>query len=178
MFGIAMTQVSDLALGPVELYEVHMSSPLACQGPSEWHPFPLEYQPQNSVWCHLWTYWGRAQSHSLCPRQRYYIVLVPVQTPEGTTRQWSPPGHWAIDHNRLSEFMQPILIHWVVHQSNPCPMPLRDKDVLWDSIKINCKCWIWGFFFCFMSPGGNTFMHPSDSVPCWCVLFITCNFLL
>jgi len=51
VFGITPTYVQHLALGLVASCGSCRPTSAACQGPSEWHPFPAACQPHHTAWC-------------------------------------------------------------------------------------------------------------------------------
>lgn len=68
-------------------------------------------------------------SHCPCPS------MVPTPTPEVTTHHWAPPGHWGTDHNSLSGPTQLIPYPPSGPSIRLMSLQLRDKDMVWDSVK-------------------------------------------
>ncbi|KAK4806258.1 hypothetical protein QYF61_013402 [Mycteria americana] len=121
--GIAPTQVQDLALGLVELHEVHM-------GPLLKPVKSINCTTQLGVFCKL-------AEGALNPT--VYVVDEDIKQDwsqygplRDTTRYWFPLGHWAIDRNSLDAAIQPIPYPLNSPPIKSLSLQFREKDVVGD----------------------------------------------
>ncbi|KAK4832903.1 hypothetical protein QYF61_026546 [Mycteria americana] len=136
VLGIVPTHVQDLALGPVELHEVHTCPPLKpVKVPLDGIP-SLQRVDSTTQLGDV----GKLAEGALNPtvhvtdkdvkqRQSQYQPL------RNTTHHWYPLGHRAIDCNSLSATIQPIPYPPSSPSIKSMSLQFRDKDVVWDSVK-------------------------------------------
>ncbi|KAK4828658.1 hypothetical protein QYF61_000376 [Mycteria americana] len=136
VIGIAPTRVQDLALGLVELHEVHTGPLLELvQVPLDSIPSlqHVECTTQLGVICKLAE--GALNPTVLVTNKdvkQHWSQYWPLRN---ATRHWSPLGHQAVDCNSLSATIQPIPYPPSGPSIKSTSLQFRDKDVMQGSVK-------------------------------------------
>ncbi|KAK4827563.1 hypothetical protein QYF61_019187 [Mycteria americana] len=159
VLGIALTHVQDLALGFVELHEVHTGPPLKpVRVPLDGIP-PLQHvdcTTQLGVVGKLAEGALNATVHvadkDVKQHRSQYRPL------RNATRHWSPLGYRAVDRNSLSVTIQPIPYPPSGPSVKSTSLQFRDKDVVWDSVRCFAQVQSVG-----TSPDCHNFSNMMDS---------------
>jgi len=156
VFGIAPTQVQDLALALVELHEVHTGAPL--------QPVKVPLNGIPSLQCVNHTTQlgavGKIAEDALSPTVHVADKDIKQHRPQHrplrhNTCHWSPPGHRAFDCNSLSVSIEPVPYPTSGPSVKSTSFQFRDKDIMRDSVEClaqvqvdNVSCPLFVYYCC------------------------------